>query len=52
MSTPYQGNPANGAWTPAITVTEPSDGDTANVASVTVDMSKVADYMAENSCKY
>lgn len=47
MSTVYNGNPAGGAWTPAISITEPADTDNLNVASVNPAFSKLADYIAK-----
>lgn len=46
MSTIYNGNPANGAQTPAIQIQRPSDGDAANVESVNTALQKLADYVA------
>ncbi len=45
MSSNHQGVPGNGAWTPAITVQEPSDGDPANAASLNAAYSKLADFI-------
>ncbi len=46
MSSTYNSNPASGAWSPALSITEPADGDLANVASVNMALSKLADFIA------
>jgi len=47
VSSLYTGNPAGGAWTPAIQITEPSDTtDLINAASVNTALSHLADVVA------
>lgn len=46
MPAPYTGVAANGARTPAIEISRPSDGDAANAASVNGALGELADYAA------
>lgn len=46
MPSSHNGNPANGSWLPAISVTEPADGDAVTAASVNTAITKLADYVA------